>query len=177
MPYNNCQKIMEDGHRCNKQFRVPSHKWQMKFCPECETNPRHKGNRMNALANDLQIKDYLKALMETYPSVKDIVPNKTEIDEIRKVLKSFSDELDGMRIKRREIDRVLSANRTHVSKKLYEYTNIVNEELNSAKKDLLSLTAPESEKLQRQLLTLSNRLTKLEKMLKAIEDDWSDVDC
>lgn len=177
MPYNNCQKIMEDGHRCNKQFRVPSHKWKMKFCPECETNPKHKGNRMNALANELQIKDYLRALMKEYPSVKDIVPNQTQIDEIRKVLKSFSDELDGMRLKRGEIDRVLSANKTHVSKKLYEYGNMVNEELNNAKKDFFSLTAPESEKLQRQLLTLSNRLTKLEKRLKIIEDDWSDVDC
>tara|TARA_R100000995_G_scaffold1763_1_gene1196 strand:- start:29998 stop:30531 length:534 start_codon:yes stop_codon:yes gene_type:complete len=177
MPYNNCQKIMEDGHRCNKQFRVPSHKWRLKFCPECETNPRHKGNRMHALASDLEIKEYLVALMKEYPSIKDIVPSQTQIDEIRKVLKSFSDELDGMRLKRGDIDRVLSANKTHVSKKLNEYSNMVNEELNNAKKDFFRLTEPESEKLQRQLLTLSNRLTKLEKRLKAIEDDWSDVDC
>jgi len=177
MPYNNCQKIMEDGHRCNKQFRVPSHKWKLKFCPECETNPKHKGNRMSALANELQIKDYLRALMKEYPSVKDIVPNQTQMDEIRKVLKSFSDELDRMRLTRGEIDRLLSANKTHVSKKLNEYSNIINEELNVARSELKELTKPESEKLQRQLLTLSNRLTKLEKRLKVIEDEWSDVDC
>ena len=168
---------MEDGHRCNKQFRVPSHKWKMKFCPECETNPRHKGNRMKNLASDLEIKEYLISLMKEYPSVKDIVPSQTQIDEIQKVLKHFSDELDTMRLKRGEIDRVLSANKTHVSKKLLEYGNLVNEELNNAAKELAELTEPESQKLQRQMLTLNNRLNKIEKRLKVIEDDWSDVDC
>ena len=177
MPYNNCQKILDDGHRCNKQFRVPSHKWQMKFCPECETNPRHKGNRMKALATDLEIKDYLVALMEEYPSVKNIVPSQTQIDEIQKVLKHFSDEMDKMRIKRGEIDRVLSANKTHISKKLLEYSNMVNEELNNYTKELAALTEPEGQKLQRQILILNNRLGKIEKRLKVIEDDWSDVDC
>ena len=71
----------------------------------------------------------------------------------------------------------LSANKTHVSKKINEYSNIINEELNVARSELKELTKPESEKLQRQMLTLSNRLTKLEKRLKVIEDDWSDVDC
>jgi len=149
----------------------------MKFCPECETNPRHKGNRMKALATDLEIKDYLVALMEEYPSVKDIVPSQTQIDEIQKVLKHFSDEMDKMRIKRGEIDRVLSANKTHISKKLLEYSNMVNEELNTYTKELAELTEPEGQKLQRQMLTLNNRLGKIEKRLKAIEDDWSDVDC
>ena len=143
----------------------------------CETNPKHKGNRMNALANELQIKDYLRALMKEYPSVKDIVPSQTQIDEIRKVLKSFSDELDRMRLTKGEIDRGLRANKTHLSKKINEYSNIINEELNVARSELKELTKPESEKLQRQMLTLSNRLTKLEKRLKIIEDDWSDVDC
>jgi DNA repair exonuclease SbcCD ATPase subunit len=132
---------------------------------------------MKALATDLEIKDYLVALMQEYPSVKDIVPSQTQIDEIQKVLKHFSDEMDKMRIKRGEIDRVLSANKTHISKKLLEYSNMVNEELNTYTKELAELTEPEGQKLQRQMLTLNNRLGKIEKRLKAIEDDWSDVDC
>jgi len=172
MPYNNCQKIMEDGYRCNKQFRVPSHKWQMKFCPECETNVKHKGNRMSALASDIKIKDYLLRLMEEYPSVKDIVPSQTQIDEIRKVLQSFSDEMDRMRLKRGEIDRVLSANKTHVSKKLNEYSNLFNEELNNIRKGLNELTQPESEKLQKHILTLHNRVSKLEKRISELEGDY-----
>ena len=176
MPYNNCQKIMEDGYRCNKQFRVPSHKWNLKFCPDCETNVKHKGNRMSAMGEDLKIKDYLKSLMEEYPSVKDIVPSQTQIDEIRKILKNFSDELDGMRLKKGEIERVLNANKTNVSKKLLEYSNMVNEELNNARKGLLKMTEPDAIKLEKQIVTLNNRIIKLEKRLQVIEDDWSDVD-
>ncbi len=124
------------------------------------------------MGEDLKIKDYLKSLMEEYPSVKDIVPSQTQIDEIRKVLQSFSDEMDRMRLKRGEIDRVLSANKTHVSKKLNEYNNLFNEELNNIRKGLNELTQPESEKLQKHMLTLHNRVSKLEKRISELEGDY-----
>ena len=43
MPYKNCQKILEDGHRCNRTFKVPTIRSGRKLCPEHERKDLSSG--------------------------------------------------------------------------------------------------------------------------------------
>lgn len=48
MPYNHCQKIMPDGHRCNTPFYVRTNTSHLKFCQEHDTGISRSKRAMDA---------------------------------------------------------------------------------------------------------------------------------
>ena len=84
MPYNHCQKIMPDGHRCNKQFYVRTNtSTHLRFCPEHDTGKK-KGNRKMNDAKIEQKSKFLDKLMKSYDNKIDEYDAKFE--SVRTVL-------------------------------------------------------------------------------------------
>lgn len=178
MPYNNCQKIKEDGHRCNKQFRVPSHLWQMKFCPDCETNPKKQKNRRVSESNEIKMREYVLALMERIPDVSKLVlyhenEHLTGIEERVETVKS---QLDSFTLTVGTLKSIIGSNKTYMHKTINTLSNTMKEELNVIKKDFSQATEPEVVKLNKYMLILSNRILQLEQKVFAIIEEMGDED-
>ena len=77
MPYKHCQKVMEDGHRCNEQFYVPTNLHTLKFCPEQESP---KGD--------------LEVLLNEETAVKTINKAKTDLESLKAELETHRKEID-----------------------------------------------------------------------------------
>ena len=82
MPYKHCQKIMNDGHRCNKQFYIRTNFSPLKFCPEHDT-----GVKRNKRAADARIEaksKFVEKMMDSYDDK--IAEYDSKFDSVRTVL-------------------------------------------------------------------------------------------
>ena len=177
MPYNNCQRIKEDGHRCNKQFRVPSHLWQMKFCPECETNPTKQGNRRIAESNEIKMREYVIKLMDLIPDVESLVPysENKHLTGIEERVESVKGQLDSFTLVIGTLKGSIGTNKTHMHKTINALSNTMKEELNVIKKDFSQATEPEVIKINNYMVILSNRIHKLEKKVFNLIEELAKV--
>ena len=178
MPYNNCQKIKKDGHRCNKQFRVPSHLWQMKYCPDCETNPKKQKNRRVSESNEIKMREYILALMERIPDVSKVVLyNENEhLVGIEERVENVKDQLDEYKRVIGDIKGNLTRNQQYLRKGITETSKQMREEINLLKDNFSQATEPEVVKLNKYMLILSNRILQLEQKVFAIIEEMGDED-
>ena len=82
MPYKYCQKVMKDGHRCNKQFYVRTNTSHLKFCQDCDS-----GVSRNRRAVDAKIEKkakFVDKMMKSYDNKIDEYDAK--FDSVRSVL-------------------------------------------------------------------------------------------
>ena len=82
MPYNHCQKIMPDGHRCNTPFYVRTNTSHLKFCQEHDT-----GVSRNKRAMDARIEaksKFVEKMMDSYDDK--IAEYDAKFESVRTVL-------------------------------------------------------------------------------------------
>lgn len=179
MPYNNCQKIKEDGHRCNQQFRVPSHLWQLKFCPDCETNPKKTTNRRVAESNEIKMREYILSLMERIPDVSKLViyHENEHLTGIEERVETVKGEVDEYKRVFGHIKSQLTRSRNYMLKSIEDSHKEMREELHLVKENFNQATEPEVVRINRHMLTLSNRIHQLEQKVFALIEEMGDVDC
>ena len=178
MPYNNCQKIKEDGHRCNKQFRVPSHLWVLKFCPECEDNTKLRKNRRVSESNEIKMREYVLSLMERIPDTSKLVifHENEHLVGIEERVETVKDQLDEYKRVFGDIKGQLTRSRNFMLNSIEDTHREMKEEVNLFKENFNQATEPEVVRINRHLLTLSNRMHRLEQKVFAIIEEIGDED-
>ena len=100
MPFKYCDKILEDGHRCGKAFRVQSIQSGQRKCPLHVSKTSHKTNKRMAQSIDLELREFCLELMSI--GWKDMCNTITEqqevLDEIVKNQVSLTETFRGFQL-------------------------------------------------------------------------------
>ena len=145
MTYKYCKAIVEDGHKCNKAFRVGSNFSGREHCPEHETITKSR-NQYAVMEKQARLIEFVNTLVVEYPKLQQRVEDTdNRLDSVQSMLISnqfdrYKDEISEMII---DFDAKIKASR-------------MNDD-NYAK-------------LQRQIITLNNRIIKLENQLSEQEE-------
>ena len=134
MTYKHCIKIIESGHRCNATFKVGGNYSRQQHCPEHETLTRST-NIKTVLAKEENMRTFVVSQMNEMPKLLDrlnVVEAKVETILTRITNPEFESEYKRM---------------------LRGFEDTVKK--NRMKDDNFS-------KLQRQIITLNNRIISLE---------------
>ena len=142
MPYKNCQHILEDGHKCNRTFKVPTNRSSRKLCPEHERRDISKGAGIrNIQGKQEKMREFLGDLYSWKIEAID-----RRIDRV----------MEQQRALDRKLDRVID----NMEKLDENFTNMKN--LNSKVAQSIYHRGPEHfDKLQKQIITLNNKIIKI----------------
>ena len=141
MPYKNCQKILEDGHRCNRTFKVPTHRSSRKLCPEHERKETNKGAGIrNVQGKQEKMREFLDDLYTWKIEAMD-----RRIDKVVEQQRALGNKLDMIvnnMEKMSEDFRTMKDLNAKIAESVYQ--------------------GPEYyDKLQRQIIALNNKIVKM----------------
>ena len=150
----------------------------MKFCPDCETNPKKQKNRRVSESNEIKMREYVLALMERIPDVSKVVLyNENEhLTGIEERVETVKDQLDEYTRVIGDIKGNLTRNQQYLHKGITETSKQMREEINLLKDNFSQATEPEVVKLNKYMLILSNRILQLEQKVFAIIEEIGDED-
>lgn len=141
MPYKNCQHILEDGHRCNRTFKVPTHRSSRKLCPEHENKEFSKGAGIRKIqAKQEKMREFLD----------DLYTWKIEAIDRR---------IDKVMEKQRALDQKLDRMIDNMEKMSKDFNTMKN--LNSKIAESVYQGPEYYDRLQKQIIALNNKIIKM----------------
>tara|TARA_R100000152_G_C6753963_1_gene177710 strand:+ start:614 stop:1171 length:558 start_codon:yes stop_codon:yes gene_type:complete len=165
MPYKHCLKIMEDGHRCNAQFFVPTNLHPLRFCPEHE-NPKGRNLRKRHAETE-RLHDFVVELQTTIPKMKETLRTLqlenskmlTRIDDLEVLL---NEETAVKTINKAKTDLESLKEELKTNKEQIDtYFESMIMDIRKVEKEN-AIGESDFAKLQRQITTLGNRVRKLQ---------------
>ena len=165
MPYKHCQRIMEDGHRCNAQFYVPTNTHPLRFCPDHDSA---KGtNRRKVAARQEDLHNFVVDLQSSIPKMRETIrtlqlENSKMLARIDNLEILLDDEIAAKLITKTKSElTVLKERMKKHRNEMDTYFNKLTAEIRKVEKDN-SIGESDFAKLQRQIVTLNNRVVAIE---------------
>lgn len=156
---------MEDGHRCNEQFFVPTNLHPLKFCPEHESP---KGRNLRKRNADIErLHDFVVELQTTVPTMKETLRTLqlenskmlSRMDDLE-VLLNEETAVKTINKAKTDLESLKAELETH-RKEIDTYFDKMTMEIRKVEKEN-AIGDSDFAKLQRQITTLGNRVRKLQ---------------